>query len=248
MGLLQSEEPKERQQSFASRCASKLANVIKKHKLRSERITFRKWVEEFERLEKKHDKDTIQRVLDWYVANITKPYVPEAYSAQSFRKKFDAIKKQVDDQPISENELSPQELVILQRAKRLSWPNGVDALLPKIIKASFTKYSEFRARLSQAIIDLNKKARESPRVQRLACIANHLIATNKLPSPVVFMDNWLSDLSGMVSRGYQPSMARMTFAVNNPEFAKRAAGSVYEYCHDSRLWNELLKEIGVENG
>lgn len=54
------------------------------------------WIKEFFDLRKYKSLIRIEEVLDWYLTNIRQPFVPQAYSAKSFKVKFTAIEASME--------------------------------------------------------------------------------------------------------------------------------------------------------
>lgn len=73
--------------------AGRLAEAVRKHRKVMRPIYVKNWAKEFAKLRTidKLTPDQITIVLDWYVRHFNKPYIPQAYSASSFRGKFEAI-------------------------------------------------------------------------------------------------------------------------------------------------------------
>lgn len=244
-GLIPGDVPKDMEPTFSEKCAARLSNLVKKNKLQVGRMSFKKWADEFTKLQKKHDDATITKVMDWYVLNIGKEYVPEAYSAMSFRKKFDQIKKQVEDTPIGVGELSLREKKLFDRVKNWQW-GGWDRYIPMVIKNSLTRYLSFRSKMVMLPDKLKEKAKQSnrgSRLLRLSRIVEHLLSSGKLGSPEPFLMNWLEHFQTIISKGYEVSANRMVWGMNNPTYLKIIHNAVYDYCHSSLVWDEIAKEL-----
>jgi hypothetical protein len=56
------------------------------------------WAKEFKAMKATIPTAEIIKVRDWYIANIGKGYMPQAYSAKSFRDKFPNIAYQMEQQ------------------------------------------------------------------------------------------------------------------------------------------------------
>ncbi len=79
---------------FSLKCAKKLYHALATRRLIQRRNpNLKQWAEEFRKLRVKDQvsKAEIKRTLIWFMSNLTERYVPQAYSADSFRKKFDSI-------------------------------------------------------------------------------------------------------------------------------------------------------------
>lgn len=78
---------------FYEKCCSKLMKALQAKKRIYRKPNKNKWIAQFEKLhiDDGVKKDVIKEILLWYVQNIGKDGVPEAFSAETFRNKFDAI-------------------------------------------------------------------------------------------------------------------------------------------------------------
>ena len=76
--------------SFDEKCVIKLHTALHQKRKIYKAIQVVSWIDSFKKLRTldKFKKRQIQKVLNWYVDNIGKEFVPEAYSAGSFRKKM----------------------------------------------------------------------------------------------------------------------------------------------------------------
>lgn len=245
-GLIPTQEPVEGKETSASVSTKKLMNLILSRKLRSKPIKYREWLSEFVKLEKKETPEAVMKVMDWYVKNIGKEFVPEAYCASSFRKKFDQIKKQADEVHVDVRELSERQQKLLRRLSRFNWA-GCDKGLAKVVQTSFERYEVFRKTMADGIKVLRERAEQEPsrrgKLKRLANIIDYLFRSGKISSPEVFLMNWMDQFATIISKGYEVSGTRLTFATNNPTFLKYIHHAVYDYCHTSMVWDEIVKEL-----
>lgn len=74
---------------FEKRCSIKLQNaVISKRKL-FRKVNIKQWIKSFKELQREGiSQEKIKSVLNWYISNIGKEFVPLAYSAKAFQQKF----------------------------------------------------------------------------------------------------------------------------------------------------------------
>lgn len=87
------ENSKHQINKFDRVCAKKLRKALQAKKKIFRKINLNKWILQFKRLrvDDEVEKKDIKKVLLWYIRHIGEDYVPEAYSAKSFKDKFDQI-------------------------------------------------------------------------------------------------------------------------------------------------------------
>lgn len=247
-GLIPQQEPKEIKNTFGIKLCRKLTNAVKDIGKFSGRLNYNKWIMEFVKLEERYDQPTIMKVMDWYIKNIGKEFVPEAYCASSFRKKFDQIKKQADEVHVDVKELTERQQKFLRRLGRFNW-GGCERGLAKVVQTSFERYEVFRKTMADGITLLRERAEQEPnrrgKLKRLANVIDYLFRSGKISSPEVFLMNWMDQFATIISKGYDVSGARLTFATNNPTFLKYIHLAVYDYCHTSMVWDDIVKELGI---
>lgn len=130
--------------------AAKLQEALKRRLNYRKAWNQTKWADEFRLLRDTLDQDTdrLEAVLDWYCDHAGKEYVPEAFSAGSFRGKFLAVEQQMKrrlaDAPLP---LSPEATQVLAKVDHLVWPKGAKVGLPNLVQRSLDNYVAFGARL-----------------------------------------------------------------------------------------------------
>ena len=74
-------------------CSVKLHRAAKNIKRITKRANIKSWVGQFKKLNTldKVKKKLIKEILVWYIDHISQEYIPEAFSAKSFREKFEQI-------------------------------------------------------------------------------------------------------------------------------------------------------------
>lgn len=125
-----------------------------------------RWSKEFALL-RRGTTDDIDRVLEWYVKNIGKPFVPRAYSAKAFRSKFVAIGEAMG-RDASTVELSADEQKMFERLTATSdWPN--EDQLRKAISDSMLWLDDIREVMHAEIGDDGEWAMVAVYLRRTAC-------------------------------------------------------------------------------
>jgi len=87
-------------QSFDKKCCQKLIELLQTRRKVFRKINLANWITTFKklRIDDGIKKSRIKKVLIWYIKHFGEDYVPEAYSAKSFRDKFLQIESSKDRQ------------------------------------------------------------------------------------------------------------------------------------------------------
>lgn len=90
---LETKSKTSKSKGFDYKCTLKLYKALQAKRRVFRKVNLLKWIAQFKelRIADEVKKEDIKRILDWYVQNVGKEGVPEAFSAASFREKFDAI-------------------------------------------------------------------------------------------------------------------------------------------------------------
>ena len=145
------------QTGFSMKAAKKLHQALLKHRKIMRKADLHQWAKEFKRLRTEDgvSKETIKATLIWYMKNIGGKYVPEAYSAKSFREKFDSIHHRMNKAsitsatvaaPLLPSELDEDEMAVYEDLKMNVWPKGSGAQLPAVIRASLINFRKVNKR------------------------------------------------------------------------------------------------------
>lgn len=124
--------------------ARALRDAVQKHGRAVKIQSLSNWTDNFTKLRQEKGPDLVGKVLVWYIENMGKEFVPQAYTAGVFRVKFDQIK-----QAMERTEDIPEE--IDQRSKNLAewiandhpFPVEILAKLPQIAKKTKERWDRF---------------------------------------------------------------------------------------------------------
>lgn len=234
--------------------AVKLANAIKAKKLNRYQIRLELWAVEFKRLLAKRDRSEVWKVLDWYIDNLGQEYVPDAFSAESFRKKYERIEVSMCSDPDAV-EVSKEGESILNLLKQTWWPKGADIELPVVVQKSFGNYSKFLDSLKKLKAFVNERQAKCPdeedkmavKYRRLHLFLNHLFTTGKVQNPIPFVTNWFLMINNSVVSwpAWEGGLGRYIWKATSPRFQQIARNWSAEWARDSRLWDmveEMLKD------
>lgn len=240
--------------------ASNLSEIIKKSNKYAKRISIKQWASHFLKLRTvdKIGKDRINKVLDWYKINISKPYTPQALSGKAFRLKFAQL-----EQAMKRNSSDPSQVVVSPETKKLaeecrqifSWPKGSGEDLPNLIQLSINNYRPFYEAGRSWIVDYTDKhggecfdwPLETRRLMAYVqlffgnpnnCFIGILSSTNS------FIKKWLGLVSSKVQnwKEWDGNLNFFIFRLDHPMFLRilREAAADYSGGQDEISWKRVL--------
>lgn len=237
--------------------ARDLANALRAKRKLQRPVDLNKWKGAFQSLAKLESKETITQTLQWYVQNLDKEFVPQAYSARSFKEKFPAIIKaaQRDAVQPAQVEVSKVAQEIAEHLALKLWPKGSASQLPNVVQRSLTNYHNLLKEMTKRLRRLEdltlhgkfKTIQERMAVVRLRGLMRFLL-DGKLHTPHNFVILWFLDVQASVIRwaDWNGSLERYVFDLDNPRFTQDMSNACYEYTHDHRSWTRLLEYIKSE--
>ena len=139
-------------------------------------------------LVKQVGRTRIRAALDWYVNHITDDYAPKAFSAKSFRDKFEQIEKaMLKDCDLLE--IAPHNIDHAERlAKQASWPVEVMTKLPMIVQSTDIAWTKFINTVKLAMEELRKNNDASKKQTHLRWI---MFLDQKVLAQHTFVEQWM---------------------------------------------------------
>jgi len=120
------------------------------------------WAKEFYQLRKFTTEAHITKVLDWYIANIGGEYIPQAFCAATFRKKFPTILAICHRRTgqIHTRDLNEYEQEFYNQMKMWNWKSN--KITPDMVKGAIIKntdeYRKFRKAVCETVKELSSKS------------------------------------------------------------------------------------------
>jgi hypothetical protein len=233
------------------RMARQLADAIRRKRLDRNPINVMKWAADFELVLKRHGSAEVEETLAWYIDNVGGKFVPEAYSAEGFRKKYDAIRRQMDERPFDSVVLSADAQTILRNLEGMSWPAGVDVHLPRLVERSLQAYTPFWERVKafygqyEALAERSPDPKRARAIRRLGEFVGHLREAYILCKPVDFVEDWLRRLNDILSRwrDWGGNAGSLAFTEESPWLRKFGREWSHDYFESSFEWDDLVKEV-----
>ena len=228
---------------YNHQAASFLAGMLLKTGKIKHTPDLEKWSDEFRKLREIDETSlhNIQSVLTWYTEHIKDPYVPQAFSATSFRAKFPRL---VAAMKRGENgtHLTPISEAATRVAIRLGdliWPGNEKKDEPQTIQRSLTAHEEFRCLLYQ-IKDTNDPNDGFSFEYRIAQIVYH-----KLGDAESFVETWMRSIHNMAWTwaGWRGDLLYFAFRPKQKMFQVTGRGWIAEWCGTPNEWDKMIGRI-----
>jgi len=165
---------------WATEVARQLAEALIKARRTTKRPHIPTWTKTLSKLESVDTPEKIQKVAEWFIANIKEKYTPLVFSAESFRDKFIQLEAAYTRaRGATAGPASPEVREALSR-QGFRWSPDDTPLVVPFAQESLDAYQEFSARLA-AFVPNPKKATHRAAV--------HMRAFH--PSPRAFLAEWI---------------------------------------------------------
>lgn len=219
-------------------------------KLPGKKANRKTWARSFATLRRSVGAERIQKALTWYVHNIGKPYVPQAYAATSFKEKFAAIEAAMQRDPDvgTATEITPQAAEIARRLAGRHWPKGSGDDVPAVVQGCLDRYTEFIAHrdafmkgMATGEIEIGSNTYRD----RLIRFGKHL--RGAMPAPAAFVEQWMIHLNDRVAGwdGWSGNLSSMAFHRRSKEFTKRGREWATRFCGNPARWDQFVE--GMED-
>ena len=221
---------------FAALFAKQLGDKLRTKRKLMAVVNLPMWIKQFEELQAKHSLDDISQVLNWYLANIGKEGVPQAYSAKSFKKYYAQLSARAkqDGVELTTPVLSDEAQKLTKELLQLLWPMGVEAQVPETVESSLANYKAFLAKV--------KKARDmSTLPKHYGRWIDWLLAANRLQPPVLFVRSWMKMINRTLVnwKEWSGSLETFGFHENHGKFYSMGTAWASEYCNIWQRWEEF---------
>ena len=176
-------------------------------------------------------EDRISTVLAWYDKTIGSEFVPEVYSAASFRKKFAALERayQRDTASIVITDVAN---TIATRLLPLHWPKGSADMVPAVVQVSLTNYCKYLEDCKAFVAGLGVGV-------PMRKLGEYLLRT--MPPPNHFVESWLRAAHGRVSTwdDWGGQLMPYAFKPTAKRFCGMGRGWAEAYTGDPDRWGEF---------
>lgn len=207
----------------------------------------RSWANEFRKLQDTDgvSAERISEVLAWYGKHMGGEYIPQAYCAEAFRRKFVAIEGAMQRQQAAVKVYTPvgDTKAIYDEVRTLAWPNGCSKDLPKLIMESHANYATWYAKFKrlaagQGIDSLPNTLRTS-----LVKFAEHVKL--EVCHPTKFIKWWVLEVQRKIVawEGWEGTLPHYVWYAGHPMFSKAGAKWSKEWDGQTKWWSLLYSAI-----
>lgn len=212
--------------------ATKLHTALVQANKNVRRWSVRSWALDFAKLREDVGELEITKVLLWYSGRIGNEYVPHAYSARSFRAKFDQIRDAMNRHAARNPDVSvtgkAQEIV--KMLARWRWPGKCKEELPAAVQLSLDNYRPFWKHI---------RAREKEGDRFCGAVASNFACPNDFV--MRWFDGWgrwMSNKDDFKGRLIPDCVVRL----DAKDFQDKGKNLATEY-GSVKLWTKLMKEL-----
>jgi hypothetical protein len=197
--------------------------------------SLKSWEKVFVSLFNSQGEEETVKALTWYVKHMNDEYVPQAYSANTFKEKFHRIMaamKQSEDGEIGETVLPEDRDMAETLLSVWTLPGAIASLLPVIIHRSRSEWIRF---VNRAV------ARKKSLRSRESNFINNILIQN---GPT-FLREWMVALCRRYTRPgqYSYSPLKLAFSADSELFKNFWRQWSQEWCSDPNGFDALLEEL-----
>lgn len=228
--------------------AIQLKEALKTKDLIRAKVNVKQWANQFRLLRQDVGKGVIQPILQWYCDHAGERGVPQAWSASSFRKKFDQIRNGMGrtfskPEETVHKEYHKHTLSIYEELKHYSWPKGTKTQLLDAIQDSVLEYEAFRKGLF-SLNTLTKVKQEDKSTKKGNKLERLLIELQGLvPGATTFIRNWFDNVNKSVQNwdAWSGNLRSMGMSRANKKFIAIGRGWTDDYCGEPERWDKLME-------
>lgn len=223
--------------SWAKGAASYLERHIRGAGLLYSKPVIDKWAVEFDLLQRVETRIAIRRVLKWYCKNLRGKYTPQAYSAVSFRTKFQRIKSASRQGDIGQR-MCPEALAIYE-GLGLIWPGEgcPKHQVLQLIHETYVGYSAFYNGMVECRGTADKRG---------VRLLTYLIET--LPPASSFTREWVADVHNYActnfEKGWHGLNDGFTWRLHHWRFTEFGERLCRGYTIEPNRWEWVIKQVG----
>lgn len=231
------------------------------HKL-SRGFSIQKWAACFTglRVLDKIKRSRISKVLSWYISNMNQKFIPEAFSAVSFRRKFlrieSAMKKQRKNNDDShggflplfcdqKNKASDSAVSIAEKLSIYYWPKGSCNSVLETVSTSLEEFHRFEMKFKRLCHTLEIQDIDLSRIERrqLSRFCEYLRET--IPSSAHFIEQWLLTVNRQIQNwdDWEGDLYTMRFQIKSKRFQRMGYSWASDFCGSSDRWVLFMEEL-----
>lgn len=195
----------------------------------------------------KVEEARIRRVMDWYHKAIGEEFVPQAFSGEAFRNKFERLEAACKRDILSTTTVTQDARDIAARLAMLGWPKGTGEAVPAATQACLDAYGawiELRNGFNKKL--MNGTAAKYADATRLFNLGLHLART--MPAPSQFVEGWMRAVNTRINGwdGFHGELAPYIFKPEQKKFRSMGRGWAEAYCSDPDRWDRYTEVMNSE--
>lgn len=228
-------------------CATQLRHAIVKAGLATGGWSKKRWADEF-RLLRQSVNDRCRKALDWLTSDpkrmrsAKKHGLPTITSAKQFRQRFtwieEGMAKWTKENPTVE--ISEDAYKAAAWLNRHCWPGNCQENMAKAVQLSYDNLSVFMERIHSIRKSENHK---------LGGFVRDFCGLKLSGGVVGFVDGWFDRLWEKVREweDWNANIISCAWSLDNKRAQETGRQWSLDYCGDTNLWDELMKEIGHDS-
>jgi len=250
--------PVEPTEDFFLQCAKDLRAVVKQNQAPKSRSSVAEWAAQIQKIHtvNKTPRKIIRRVLDFYLANFGRQYIPVAYSGAGFREKFARIRSAMDRVPPEKIRVTDTAREIQRACGYLIWPGKKEAAAElEFIQLSYDRYEMFISNLQLAWMSAHKKAEleEARQIAETGSFKSTVWEFARLleriyltaPDPVEYICDWARHVHLMAYEwdAWHGDLLRAAWRRDSKSFVRAMRAAVAAYSGDPADWDRIVAAL-----
>lgn len=187
-------------------------------------------------------EERIAKTVAWYTTHIGDEYVPEAYTAASFRKKYPAIEAAMKRDAGATVEVTPDAEVVAGRLRMLGWPKGASGRVPQAAQASLDTYRAWVTGFRRFIDIVKEGGVDIPPKERKRLERFMAVVWDKIPQSRQFVQGWLTDVHNRVAHwdDWDGDLMKFVFNPNSKRWHATGRGWAEAFCGNPDYWDRMV--------
>lgn len=230
--------------TFGTQCSQRLLDYLHKQgRALTKKVSISSWAKEFDRLRDHFTRTEVEEVLTWYTKQtIGDVGVPYAFSAKTFRMKYDQIRQNMirtKTTTMEDVKISKEAKKIGSRLSSMYWPKGGARDLDKCVQVTMNTIVDLVAKLSDYVDAKPIKEHH----KRLRPLAKNLMTRFEYVSSA--SEEWMIKVNKRIANwdDWHGNLLLMAATYKNKSFIRLCATYAREYSGSDTNWEELAERL-----
>lgn len=220
--------------------AQRLAEILASKGKLQRTPRYKNWADQFRKLREvdKADPGHVEMVLGWYADSCGQQYIPQAYSAQSFRTKWPQLADAATRAGSRHAVVTGDAYELATRLGGLRWPGQEKKDEPQFIQLCLDRYTAYRRRL-QSLHNLMPECADKR-------LVGHLLTHGR--DPAEFVLHWVKAVHSVAWSwdGWRGDLLPWAFDVGGQRFRRTARTWCAEYTGQPDRWDRILELLDAD--